>query len=52
MHYADNTFSKGIYLDTIQPNLDEFGHRPEIGQRIRLSKGDIEQTNLLYNCFS
>lgn len=50
MHYARNTFSKGTYLDTIQP-IDVPGRtRPEIGQRVRLSEGDIAQTNLLYRC--
>nr|XP_023021404.1 tolloid-like protein 2 [Leptinotarsa decemlineata] len=50
MHYARNTFSKGTYLDTIQP-IDMVGSkRPEIGQRVRLSEGDIAQTNLLYKC--
>ncbi|CAH0558861.1 unnamed protein product [Brassicogethes aeneus] len=50
MHYARNTFSKGTYLDTIQP-VDVLGRkRPEIGQRIKLSEGDIAQTNLLYKC--
>ncbi|RZF44812.1 hypothetical protein LSTR_LSTR000764 [Laodelphax striatellus] len=53
MHYARNTFSKGTFLDTIQP-IDYSGRglkrRPEIGQRIRLSEGDIAQTNLLYKC--
>lgn len=50
-HYARNTFSKSAYLDTILPKDD--GNRkkpPEIGQRIRLSEGDISQTNLLYRC--
>ncbi|KAL3278791.1 hypothetical protein HHI36_016314 [Cryptolaemus montrouzieri] len=50
MHYARNTFSKGIYLDTIQPIDVQGEKRPEIGQRIRLSQGDIAQTNLLYKC--
>lgn len=50
MHYAKNTFSKGTYLDTIYP-LEGFSKkRPEIGQRIRLSEGDVAQTNLLYKC--
>ncbi|XP_044003802.1 tolloid-like protein 1 isoform X2 [Aphidius gifuensis] len=50
MHYAKNTFSKGTYLDTILP-MENYGKlRPEIGQRIRLSEGDIAQTNLLYKC--
>ncbi|KAJ8911951.1 hypothetical protein NQ315_012762 [Exocentrus adspersus] len=50
MHYARNTFSKGTYLDTIQPIDVPNRRRPEIGQRIRLSEGDIAQTNLLYKC--
>lgn len=51
MHYARNTFSKGTYMDTIQPQEDiQTSKRPEIGQRIRLSEGDIAQTNMLYNC--
>lgn len=51
MHYARNTFSKGTYLDTILPQADpETKSRPEIGQRIRLSEGDISQTNKLYKC--
>ncbi|GAB6021030.1 hypothetical protein CHUAL_003667 [Chamberlinius hualienensis] len=51
MHYARNTFSKGTYLDTIQPQEDpSTNKRPEIGQRVQLSKGDIAQTNLLYSC--
>lgn len=51
MHYARNTFSKNAYLDTIEPNEDMSSKaRPEIGQRLRLSKGDIAQTNLLYRC--
>ncbi|KAK4882987.1 hypothetical protein RN001_006306 [Aquatica leii] len=50
MHYARNTFSKGTYLDTILP-IDVPGRkRPEIGQRVRLSEGDIAQTKLLYKC--
>lgn len=51
MHYARTTFSKGSYLDTIQPIHDMPGNKkPEIGQRIKLSEGDIDQTNLLYSC--
>lgn len=50
MHYAKNTFSKGTYLETILP-VDIAGRkRPEIGQRIRLSEGDVAQANLLYKC--
>ncbi|KAF5273024.1 hypothetical protein FQR65_LT04766 [Abscondita terminalis] len=51
MHYARNTFSKGTYLDTILPIDPGPGRkRPEIGQRVRLSEGDIAQTKLLYKC--
>lgn len=38
-------------MDTILPQADpETKSRPEIGQRIRLSEGDISQTNKLYKC--
>lgn len=50
MHYARNTFSKGTYLDTILPVEMKGKKRPEIGQRLRLSEGDIAQANLLYKC--
>ena len=53
MHYARNTFSKNTYLDTILPREDLPENRdtmPEIGQRIRLSRGDIAQTMALYGC--
>ncbi len=51
MHYARNTFSKSTYLDTILPQEDPSSKsRPEIGQRVRLSKGDIAQTKMLYRC--
>lgn len=50
MHYARNTFSKGTYLDTILPIEVLNMKRPEIGQRLRLSEGDIAQANLLYKC--
>ncbi|CAG2171053.1 unnamed protein product [Oppiella nova] len=51
MHYARNTFSKSTYLDTILPQQDPtLNVRPEIGQRVRLSKGDIAQTKMLYRC--
>ncbi|XP_055631741.1 tolloid-like protein 1 [Toxorhynchites rutilus septentrionalis] len=50
MHYARNTFSKGTYLDTILPVDIPGQKRPEIGQRLRLSDGDIIQANLLYKC--
>ncbi|XP_050485193.1 bone morphogenetic protein 1-like [Bombus huntii] len=51
MHYAKNTFSRGTYLDTILPMEIHGKKRPEIGQRLRLSEGDIAQTNLLYRCY-
>lgn len=50
MHYARNTFSKSTYLDTILPQTEPHRERPEIGQRVRLSVGDIAQTNRLYKC--
>lgn len=50
MHYARNTFSKGTYLDTIFPVELKGRKRPEIGQRLRLSEGDVAQANLLYKC--
>ncbi|XP_031835041.1 tolloid-like protein 1 tolkin [Nomia melanderi] len=50
MHYAKNTFSRGTYLDTILPLERDGKKRPEIGQRLRLSEGDIAQTNLFYKC--
>ena len=46
-------FIKGTYLDTIMPRDDLPENRetmPEIGQRARLSKGDILQTMALYGC--
>ncbi|XP_022059555.2 bone morphogenetic protein 1-like isoform X1 [Acanthochromis polyacanthus] len=50
MHYARNTFSRGVFLDTILPRYDVNGVRPSIGQRTRLSKGDIAQARKLYKC--
>ncbi|XP_063314268.1 tolloid-like protein 1 isoform X2 [Pelobates fuscus] len=50
MHYARNTFSRGMFLDTILPSRDENGLRPPIGQRTRLSNGDIAQARKLYRC--
>ncbi|XP_057177472.1 bone morphogenetic protein 1b isoform X1 [Triplophysa rosa] len=50
MHYARNTFSRGVYLDTMLPKYDVDGARPPIGQRTRLSKGDIAQARKLYKC--
>jgi len=51
MHYARNTFSRSTYHDTIRPRLDpQTRIQPDIGQRIRLSPGDIRQANKLYKC--
>ncbi|KAK2501658.1 hypothetical protein MC885_016446, partial [Smutsia gigantea] len=50
MHYARNTFSRGVFLDTILPRRDDSGIRPTIGQRVRLSQGDIAQARKLYKC--
>lgn len=43
---------RGIFLDTILPRYDVNGVRPPIGQRTRLSKGDITQARKLYKCSS
>eukprot|EP00064_Thunnus_orientalis_P008995 superscaffoldBa00001110_g9018 len=40
----------GVFLDTILPRYDVNGARPPIGQRTRLSKGDISQARKLYKC--
>ena len=51
MHYARNTFSRGTYVDTILPRRNANTlTRPEIGQRVRLSPGDITQAGKLYQC--
>ncbi|XP_061657366.1 bone morphogenetic protein 1-like isoform X3 [Syngnathoides biaculeatus] len=50
MHYARNTFSRSVFLDTIFPRYDVNGVRPSIGQRLKLSKGDIAQARKLYKC--
>ncbi|XP_038060664.1 bone morphogenetic protein 1 homolog isoform X1 [Patiria miniata] len=53
MHYARNTFSRGIWLDTVIPQRDPDAvprAEIEIGQRKQLSEGDITQANLLYKC--
>ncbi|XP_069741942.1 tolloid-like protein 2 [Narcine bancroftii] len=50
MHYARNTFSRGVFLDTILPQRDDLGMRPTIGQRVKLSQGDIRQARKLYRC--
>lgn len=54
MHYARETYSKHMYdemkISTIQPKRRADGRRHRIGQRNRLSVGDIRQTNKLYKC--
>ncbi|ELW49304.1 Tolloid-like protein 2 [Tupaia chinensis] len=40
----------GVFLDTILPRRDDNGVRPPIGQRVRLSQGDIAQARKLYKC--
>ncbi|KAL7981378.1 hypothetical protein Chor_002274 [Crotalus horridus] len=40
----------GIFMDTILPKYNVNGVKPSIGQRIRLSKGDIAQARKLYKC--
>lgn len=41
---------RGIFLDTIVPKYEVNGVKPPIGQRTRLSKGDIAQARKLYKC--
>lgn len=43
---------RGVYLDTILPRYDVNGERPPIGQRSKLSSGDIAQARKLYKCAS
>jgi len=45
-------YLQGSYLETIHPidAVRNLKKRPEIGQRVRLSEGDIAQTKLLYKC--
>ncbi|XP_076459085.1 tolloid-like protein 1 [Babylonia areolata] len=51
MHYARNTFARNNYLDTILPRRKPgMVVRPEIGQRVKLSPGDIRQAQKLYRC--
>ncbi|XP_020713717.1 dorsal-ventral patterning protein tolloid isoform X2 [Ceratitis capitata] len=52
MHYAKNTFAKNVYLETIQPIGISKAQHIEIGQRLRLSPGDIVKANRLYKCTS
>ncbi|XP_031633644.1 dorsal-ventral patterning protein tolloid-like [Contarinia nasturtii] len=53
MHYTHNAYRIRKYdseIWTIQPKRGKNGQRPYIGQRDRLSEGDIRQTNKLYKC--
>lgn len=50
MHYARNTYAQSKYKYTILPVKAPGQRMPEIGQRKRLSKGDIAQANKLYKC--
>lgn len=51
MHYARNTFARSANLDTIAPLTSAvLSAWPEIGQRVKLSPGDITQANKLYRC--
>ena len=51
MHYSRNTFSSQVLVDTIVPKIDvDTGIKPAIGQRIKLSTGDIDQARALYAC--
>lgn len=43
-------YYRSTLLDTILPRYDVNGIRPPIGQRMRLSKGDITQARKLYKC--
>ncbi|CAI9722917.1 1 isoform X1 [Octopus vulgaris] len=48
MHYARNTFARATFVDTILPKHN-YGNQ-DIGQRLKLSPGDIRQANRLYRC--
>ena len=51
MHYGKNTFAKAPNYVTILPRRDSLINAiPEIGQRNRLSAGDIRQTVKMYHC--
>jgi bone morphogenetic protein 1 len=48
--YLAHVILRGIFLDTIVPKYEVNGVKPPIGQRTRLSKGDIAQARKLYKC--
>ena len=51
MHYGKNTFSKAVSLETIIARKRPMSIlRPQIGQREKLSRGDIRQTKKMYHC--
>ncbi|PFX27229.1 Bone morphogenetic protein 1-like, partial [Stylophora pistillata] len=51
MHYGKNTFAKEVSQITILPKKDpQTALLPEIGQREKLSVGDIRQTAKMYRC--
>ncbi|XP_074093841.1 protein tolkin-like [Cotesia typhae] len=50
MHYSSFSSSKGSGKKTIVPLRKINGTNPDIGQRIKLSEGDISAANLLYKC--
>ncbi|CAL1537017.1 unnamed protein product [Lymnaea stagnalis] len=53
MHYGRTKWTRNPYWDTIFPKLlNGSALRPDIGQRSKLSPGDIRQTNKLYKCAS
>ncbi|BHF77139.1 Bone morphoproteintic protein 1 [Sparganum proliferum] len=48
MHYRADAFAKSGENETIRPT--QCCPRPPIGQRIKLSRSDIRQANMLYKC--
>ena len=51
MHYAPSLFSKAKTSNVIIPKVNiSKSLLSQIGQRIKLSKGDVIQINKMYNC--
>lgn len=50
MHYPPNAYAYLDFLDTIVPKQLDNGRIPTMGSYVRLSIGDIEATNRLYQC--
>uniref|UniRef100_A0A1A9WNS1 Metalloendopeptidase n=1 Tax=Glossina brevipalpis TaxID=37001 RepID=A0A1A9WNS1_9MUSC len=46
-HYSKRAFSKNHHQETLKPIVKV---EVDIGQRLRLSQGDIKKANLLYKC--